>query len=137
MLAISLCLSGSIRSDVEAAFSQSLTAYLECNAIRFALRSQIYCCRALLSIDPLLHGKDAALKFDRLSCDIVAQETFKRYSESSAESEAIQHELWVGLYVHIITLTVKLISDEIVFCTSWVTFRASCYLLWIVWPTIF
>lgn len=95
MLGISLCLSGGLRTDIESAFSQSLASYLDCNLIRYALRSQIYSCRALLCIDPVLYGKDVALKFDRLSCDVVAQETYPGPYQSNPDADAVQRQLWV------------------------------------------
>lgn len=98
MLGISLCLSGGCRNDIESAFNQSLTSYLECNAIRLGLRSQILGCRALLSVDPILYGKDAALKFDKLSWDIVAQETYPGACPASSESDEVQRQLWVIIH---------------------------------------
>lgn len=95
MLGISLCLSGGVKNDVESAFNQAFTCHLENNFIRLALRSQIYGCRALLCMDPVQYGKDAALKFDRLSCDIVVQETYPGPAPTDAESESLQRQLWV------------------------------------------
>lgn len=97
MLGITLCLSGGVRNDIDSAFSQSLTNYLQCNLIRHALRSQIHACRALVCLDPVLYGKDAAVKFDRLSCDIVAQETYMGPAQPSNELEGTQRQTWVGV----------------------------------------
>lgn len=90
MLGVCLCLSGGTRADVESAFNQSLATYMECGLVRHALRSQIFCCRGLLCLDWAVHGKDAGKKFDRLSTDIVAQESLGPDFQSRLESEESQ-----------------------------------------------